>query len=63
MATWSKPLALESAERLQALHPSRLAVGHGRVLEAPGEAIMQAIAVARQRFGKEIGGVADAANR
>jgi glyoxylase-like metal-dependent hydrolase (beta-lactamase superfamily II) len=52
MGTWSKPVALESAERLQALKPSRLAVGHGRVLETPEEAIAQAIAVARQRFGK-----------
>jgi glyoxylase-like metal-dependent hydrolase (beta-lactamase superfamily II) len=52
MGTWSKPVALESAERLQALTPSRLAVGHGRVLETPEEAIAQAIAVARQRFGK-----------
>ena len=34
-ATWHKPTALESAQALRALNPTRLAVGHGRVLEQP----------------------------
>ena len=35
MGNWHKPTALESARRLRALDPSRLAVGHGRVIESP----------------------------
>lgn len=35
LATWHAPTALESAKRLVALAPSRLAVGHGPVLENP----------------------------
>jgi glyoxylase-like metal-dependent hydrolase (beta-lactamase superfamily II) len=46
LATWSRPLALDSARRLRALNPARLAVGHGAVLEQPLEQIDQAIAVA-----------------
>ncbi|MEM7539208.1 MAG: MBL fold metallo-hydrolase [Chloroflexota bacterium] len=42
-ATWHKPTALESARRLHALNPSRLAVGHGIVLENPTEAMAVAI--------------------
>jgi glyoxylase-like metal-dependent hydrolase (beta-lactamase superfamily II) len=44
LATWHKPTALESARRLRALDPSRLAVGHGRVLETPVGAMDRAIA-------------------
>lgn len=40
MGTWHKATALQSA---QALHPSRLAVGHGKVLETPGAQMDQAI--------------------
>ena len=36
--------ALESAQALRALEPSRLAVGHGSVLNAPGQAMDLAIA-------------------
>ncbi len=35
LATWHKPTALESARKLTALRPKRLAVGHGPVLEDP----------------------------
>jgi len=42
-ATWHKPTALESARRLHALNPSRLAVGHGIVLEDPADAMAVAI--------------------
>ena len=44
MATWHKPTALTSARALRALDPSRLAVGHGKVVETPGEAMDKAIA-------------------
>ncbi len=45
-----KPTALESARALRALDPSRLAVGHGRVLESPGAEMDSAIRVAEKRF-------------
>jgi glyoxylase-like metal-dependent hydrolase (beta-lactamase superfamily II) len=44
MATWHKPTALDSARRLREREPSRLAVGHGRVLESPLEQMDRAIA-------------------
>lgn len=43
IATWHKPTALESAKALRALDPARLAVGHGKVIEAPAEAMDAAI--------------------
>ncbi len=45
LATWHKPTALQSAQTLRALEPSRLAVGHGRVLVEPLAAMDRAIAV------------------
>jgi glyoxylase-like metal-dependent hydrolase (beta-lactamase superfamily II) len=44
MATWHRPTALESAQRLVDLHPSRLAPGHGPVLESPVAAMQAAVA-------------------
>jgi len=46
MATWHKPSALESARRMRALNPARLATGHGNVLEDPCAAIDRAIRAA-----------------
>ena len=46
-ATWHKPTAAQSAEKLLALNPKRLAVGHGKVLENPRAAMQQAIAKAK----------------
>lgn len=46
LGTWHKPTAVESARSLRALEPSRLAVGHGEVLEAPAAAMDAAIAAA-----------------
>ena len=43
LATWHKPLALASGRKLRALEPSRLAVGHGPVLEQPVAAMDRAI--------------------
>ena len=48
-ATWHRPTALESARALRALEPSRLAVGHGEVLEDPLAMMDRAIAIAEQR--------------
>jgi glyoxylase-like metal-dependent hydrolase (beta-lactamase superfamily II) len=50
MATWHKPTALTSAVALRALQPSRLAVGHGDVLDDPGGAMDSAIETARAKF-------------
>jgi hypothetical protein len=44
MATWHRPTALATARSLRALEPRRLAVGHGRVVEAPAAAMDAAIA-------------------
>jgi glyoxylase-like metal-dependent hydrolase (beta-lactamase superfamily II) len=44
--TGNRPQALESAKALRALEPSRLAVGHGRVVESPGPEMDKAIAKA-----------------
>lgn len=43
VATWHKPTALQTARELRGLNPSRLAVGHGRVVENPGDAMERAI--------------------
>ena len=52
IATWNRPLAVASARRLRELGPSRLATGHGEVLEQPLAAIDQAIAVAARELGE-----------
>lgn len=49
-ATWHRPTALESARKLRALNPSKLAVGHGKVLHDPLPAIDRAIAAAERAF-------------
>jgi glyoxylase-like metal-dependent hydrolase (beta-lactamase superfamily II) len=46
MATWHRPTALESARKLRALEPPRLAPGHGKVVEDPVAAMDAAIAKA-----------------
>ena len=53
LATWSLPSALESARRLRALSSSRLAVGHGPVIEEPLQAMGRAIEVAERKTGGE----------
>jgi glyoxylase-like metal-dependent hydrolase (beta-lactamase superfamily II) len=52
MGTWDKSAAVESASRLRALNPSRLAPGHGPVLEQPQEAMGRAIAEAKSKAGR-----------
>lgn len=52
MATWSRPLALASARQLRSLQPSRLAVGHGEILEQPLAEMDQAIAVTARQLGE-----------
>jgi len=44
MATWSRETELQTARALRALDPARLAPGHGKVVEAPGAAMDQALA-------------------
>ena len=48
-ATWDRATALESARTLRALDPTRLAVGHGNVVEHPAAAMDAAIARAEGR--------------
>jgi glyoxylase-like metal-dependent hydrolase (beta-lactamase superfamily II) len=50
MSTWNRPLSLASARALRALSPSRLAVGHGPVLENPLAAMDGAIRVAERHL-------------
>lgn len=49
-ATWHKATALESARKLAALEPSRLAVGHGPVLENPLGELAVVIERAAKKF-------------
>lgn len=50
LATWDLTTALETAVNLRALDPSRLAVGHGKVLERPGAAMDAAIEAAARKI-------------
>jgi glyoxylase-like metal-dependent hydrolase (beta-lactamase superfamily II) len=50
LATWHPPTALESARKLVALKPTRLAVGHGPVLENPTEKMQRVIAQFSQKL-------------
>lgn len=42
-ATWHKPTELESARKLLALKPARLAPGHGKIIESPVPAMTAAV--------------------
>lgn len=50
-ATWHAPTALESAKKLIALKPTRLATGHGVVLEQPTSAMQRVT----EAFEKKVG--------
>lgn len=43
MATWSKQQALHSAEKIMALKPSLLGVGHGKMIQNPDRVIEHAV--------------------
>lgn len=49
-ATWHLPTAVQSARALAALNPRRLAVGHGSLLNNPGQAIMAGIDEAEEKI-------------
>ncbi len=53
--TWHKPTCLVSARKLRALEPTRLAVGHGRVLAQPVAAMDQAIETMARELAKQGG--------
>jgi len=53
MGTWDLATALESARRLRALNPSRLAIGHGIVLSSPIAAMESSIAVAERKAQRQ----------
>jgi glyoxylase-like metal-dependent hydrolase (beta-lactamase superfamily II) len=50
MATWNKHAALESARKLRDYRPALLAVGHGRMLNQPADAVDRAIAEAERNL-------------
>ena len=50
--TWHAPTALESARKLVALEPKRLAIGHGPVLENPAAALRRTIGASERRGGR-----------
>ncbi|WP_161883178.1 MBL fold metallo-hydrolase [Deinococcus alpinitundrae] len=52
LATWDARLAAEAAARLAELKPSRLAVGHGRVLEQPTGAMWKVVQAAQRHSPK-----------
>jgi glyoxylase-like metal-dependent hydrolase (beta-lactamase superfamily II) len=54
LSTWHKPLCLESARKLRKLGPSRLAVGHGRVLNDPLAAMDRAIARQARELERQV---------
>jgi glyoxylase-like metal-dependent hydrolase (beta-lactamase superfamily II) len=49
MGTWDLPTATKTARRLRDLRPAMLAVGHGRALRDPADAMTHAIAEAERR--------------
>ncbi|HLZ63235.1 MAG TPA: MBL fold metallo-hydrolase [Ktedonosporobacter sp.] len=51
--TWNLPTALTSAHKLRAQNPTRLATGHGPVLEHPLAVIDRAIEKAARKVGQE----------
>jgi glyoxylase-like metal-dependent hydrolase (beta-lactamase superfamily II) len=51
-ATWSRPLALESARRLRALAPAALFPAHGPALHDPIPALERAITHAERQFAQ-----------
>jgi len=53
LATWHLPTAVETALALRALNPSRLAVGHGKVLENPAVEMDEAISEATAEVSRQ----------
>ena len=53
MATWHMPTAVKTAHTLADLQPTRLAVGHGSVLENPGQAIEAGIIEAQSKINAQ----------
>lgn len=52
-ATWDAPTALLSAKQLLALQPSRLAVGHGKVIAQPQARMQHAVDVLERQLAAE----------
>ena len=50
--SWNCEVAAESARKLRSFKPARLAVGHGKTIEAPLAAMDQAIELAFRQSGK-----------
>ncbi|HLY25026.1 MAG TPA: MBL fold metallo-hydrolase [Aggregatilineales bacterium] len=54
-AAWHRATCIRSAEALLALHPNRLAVGHGKVIEQPVADMQRAIAEAKRKSSRASG--------
>jgi glyoxylase-like metal-dependent hydrolase (beta-lactamase superfamily II) len=52
--SWNRQLAAESARKLRNLKPTRLAVGHGPIIESPLAAMDQAVELAFRQSGKAL---------
>lgn len=50
LVTWDKRIALESAKKLLSYKPRLLAIGHGKMLEQPGDSIYRAIVEAESKL-------------
>ena len=50
MATWSKEISLQSAEKLSEYEPSLLAAGHGKMIKNPDTVIKLAIKEAKRNI-------------
>ncbi len=55
IVTWHRPTAIASAHRVLALKPTRLAVGHGAVIEGPDE-LSRALAAAIDEAERSLNG-------
>lgn len=55
LSNWHKGLSMASARKLLALQPSLLAIGHGRMLNNPQEAMARAIHVIEQDIARQEG--------
>jgi len=52
--SWNREIAAESARKLRAFKPERLAVGHGKTIESPLAAMDRAVEFAFEQFRKRL---------
>ncbi|GAK13115.1 MBL fold metallo-hydrolase [Geomicrobium sp. JCM 19039] len=52
LATWNKKEAIQSAKKIQTIHPSMIAAGHGKMVDSPAKLLDQSIEDAIRRTYK-----------